>query len=539
MEPYDEEQPPQNTGGAGGTTTERRRSSSSKSPDIKSENQSEDKHSGIDDILFDDIKSPFETEAEETILKAIEEAEKKKSLLASRRAGVSSSDRDNILNKVPAESLHLFGDHHEDDEPPVVFSLKSIDARKADHHKPGSSGGESSSRLKNMVKKVQLVRNAVAAAPRARVSSLESAEASLVYSAHSRVPSNIPITSSPTAHTTAGAEPSTSTRRHDEQQPELFDIFDKMKTLENLTTTRETAATSRRHLMNNQYVEIPNHAVQTDDNLSNSSGRRVDPPESLTMNNEPYNGEGMVSEHYPMARSKRDSSKRANTFLRRCCMPWFAFRTLLAVQKKQIRRFFKAFFFLLVPLLCLAFILFYFAGNPGHFRGASYSWWCLFAIRLGITLTLARITEFIIIDYIALETNITVRFFGRMLTLMLIQSKGWPILCVFWGIWNFSIVHGADPFANNWLFWASGTLAIFDEEKNPSGGIPSNRTYTVILITMIITGVVIMVKRLLVSLLLGKKKYGKFDRDVIRYDSWWFVPLVHDCSTVITVSTKF
>lgn len=498
MEPYDEEHPPSQQNSSifllRNQTRRRATSSSSKSPEIKSENLS-DKHSAIDLIQFEDIKSPFETEAEETILHAIEEAEKKKSY----PTGGESSDRDNILNKVPAESLHLFGggEEEETEEPPTVFSLKSIDAG-ATHSKSGSG----SSKLKNIAKKVQIARNLVSSRP--RVSSLESAEASLVYSTHSHVPSNNPIPSSPT---TAYNEPNQSLIEPSHEAPELFDIFDKMKTMENIT--RESRTASRRHMIDNQYVEIPTN-VQVDDNLSNSG--RMD-PESLVMNNEASDGEQGVSEH-PIERiNKRDSSKRANTLLRRCCLPWYAFRTLIGVQQRKIRRFFKAFFFLLVPMLCLAFILYYIAGNPGTFRGASYSWWCLFAIRLGITLTLARVTEFIFIDYIALETNITVRFIGRLLTLMLIQSKGWPILCVFWGIWNFSIVHGSNPFAKNWLYWASDTLAIFDEEKNPSGGIPSNRTYTVILATMIIIGVVIMVKRLLVSLLLGKKKYGKFYRD--------------------------
>eukprot|EP00557_Chaetoceros_sp_GSL56_P005248 CAMPEP_0176505866 /NCGR_PEP_ID=MMETSP0200_2-20121128/16732_1 /TAXON_ID=947934 /ORGANISM="Chaetoceros sp., Strain GSL56" /LENGTH=1081 /DNA_ID=CAMNT_0017905467 /DNA_START=263 /DNA_END=3505 /DNA_ORIENTATION=- len=462
-----------------------------------SENQSDNKQSAISDtILLDDIKSPFETEAEETILKAIENAEKKKSL----KGRAASTDRDNILNKVPTESLHLFGDDddYEDvEETPNVFSLKTIDVG-ATHSKSSSR-----SRLQSMVKKVQLARNAVAPA-RQRVSSLESGEASLVYSTHSRIPSNIPIQTFPNAAYAENANNATTVESGDRESPQLFDIFEKMKTLENLT--RENASSTRRNIMmNNQYVEIPTN-VQTEDNFSESGRHRVD-PESLVMNNnETING-GEMSE-YPMARSKRDSSKqRTTTCLRRWCLPCFAFRTLMAVQRKNIKRFIKAFFFVLVPLLVLAFILFYFAGNPGNFRGASYSWWCLFAIRLGITLTLARVTEFILIDYIALETNITVRVIGRMLTLMLIQAKGWPILCVFWGIWNFSIVHGADPFANNWLYWASGTLSIFDAEKNPNGGIPSNRTYTVILATIIIIGVVIMVKRLLVSLLLGKKKY--------------------------------
>jgi hypothetical protein len=406
------------------------------------------------------------------------------------------TDRDNILSKVPVESLHLFGDEGQEEhegELPNVFSLKTMDAG-ATHSKSGSE----STRFKNIVKKVQLVRNVAASRP--RVSSLESSEPSLVYSTtgthHSRIPSTIP--SSPPIKTdhdivVPPIEPS-------KEPPELFDIVDQMKNLE--TFTRQNTTRRIGGMNNQQYVGLPTEQYH-DENLGDN---QVLDPESLIMNSSDNNGR--TPSEYPRGESKRDS-KRANMLIRHCCLPCFAFRNLISLQMRNIKRFFKASFFLLIPMICVAFILFYFAGNPGTFKGASYSWWCLFAIRLGITLTLARVTEFLLIDYIALETSLTVRFIGRMLTLMLIQAKGWPILCVFWGIWNFAMVHGEDRFAKHWFFWLSGTLSIFGEEENPSSGITSGRTYTVILITMIITGLVIMVKRLLVSLLLGKKKYGE------------------------------
>eukprot|EP00557_Chaetoceros_sp_GSL56_P008411 CAMPEP_0176506328 /NCGR_PEP_ID=MMETSP0200_2-20121128/16971_1 /TAXON_ID=947934 /ORGANISM="Chaetoceros sp., Strain GSL56" /LENGTH=975 /DNA_ID=CAMNT_0017905945 /DNA_START=568 /DNA_END=3491 /DNA_ORIENTATION=+ len=454
------------------------RSHYSKSPELRSEILY-DKRIPIDHILLDDVKSPFETEAEETILQAIEEAEKKKAL-----AG-TSSDRDNILNKVPTESLHLFGDGQEE-EPPNVFALKSIDAEA------NRSRSSTESKLKTIVKKVQLARNAVANHP--RVSSLESVDASLVYSTHSRASSNPPSASSPVDNhreIIPPIEPSS-------KAPQLFEIVDQMKTIENLTLRQNTV----RRLVNNQYIEIPTKVTNIDDD--NVEYMPDIDPESLMTNGINNNKGG------PNGFSREGSkveSRRASVLFRHCCLPFISFKNLIRVQRKSIRRSFNAFFLLLIPTFCLAFVLFYIAGNPGTFFGASYSWWCLFAIRLGITLTLARITEFVLIDYIALETSLSVRLIGRLLTLMMIQAKGWPILCVFWGVWNFIVLHGSDRFTKHWFFWCSGTFGIFDDEKNSSGGITSDRTYTVILVTMIITGVIIMVKRLLISLLLGKKKY--------------------------------
>jgi hypothetical protein len=277
----------------------------SKSPEIKPQNQPE-KSLHIDHILLDDVKSPFETEAEETILHAIEEAEKKKSL-----AGVS--DRDNILKKVPAESLHLFGDDQVEDEPPNVFSLKTIDVG-ATHSKSGSE----SSKFKNIVKKVQLIRNAVAPT-RPRVSSLESVDVSLVYSTHSRVPSNLPTTSSPVSNykeTIHPIEPGI-------KAPELFDIVDHMKTIENLTGRQNTV---NRKLVNNQYVE-----VATKVNSDKNEGITDVDPESLMMNGS-ANGRELLNE-YHQGGNKLDS-KRASVVFRRCCMPCFSFKNLIGVQKK-------------------------------------------------------------------------------------------------------------------------------------------------------------------------------------------------------------
>jgi hypothetical protein len=46
-------------------------------------------------------------------------------------------------------------------------------------------------------------------------------------------------------------------------------------------------------------------------------------------------------------------------------------------------------------------------------------------------------------------------------------------------------------------------------EMNPSGDVVMSEGYTRFLIALIIVGVIVMVKRVIVALILGKKKYGK------------------------------
>ena len=107
-----------------------------------------------------------------------------------------------------------------------------------------------------------------------------------------------------------------------------------------------------------------------------------------------------------------------------------------------------SFLFVIIPLLFLAIILYYVAGNPvaggrvkveteliesTSFRG-SWSWWVLFILRQFIVLSLVKMGEVIFIDIIALRTPIFVKVFGSFVTLMFVQARGWPYVLTFWGV---------------------------------------------------------------------------------------------------------
>jgi hypothetical protein len=64
---------------------------------------------------------------------------------------------------------------------------------------------------------------------------------------------------------------------------------------------------------------------------------------------------------------------------------------------------------LILPLLAVAAILFYAAGNPMvRNSGTSISWLCLFILRNIITFSLGKFTEMVIIDYLSLRRRFTV-----------------------------------------------------------------------------------------------------------------------------------
>ena len=83
-----------------------------------------------------------------------------------------------------------------------------------------------------------------------------------------------------------------------------------------------------------------------------------------------------------------------------------------------------------VPCLLAAFVLFYYMGNPtfDFARRATGSWWLVFVARQCLTLELALLTQFFLIDALALRSRWVVRLFGPLLTLFLINSKGMPFL---------------------------------------------------------------------------------------------------------------
>ena len=83
-----------------------------------------------------------------------------------------------------------------------------------------------------------------------------------------------------------------------------------------------------------------------------------------------------------------------------------------------------------VPCLLAAFVLFYYMGNPtfDFADKATGSWWLVFVARQCLTLELAHLTEFFLIDGLALRSRWVVRLFGPLLTLFLINSKGMPFL---------------------------------------------------------------------------------------------------------------
>ncbi|GKY90894.1 hypothetical protein MPSEU_000062200 [Mayamaea pseudoterrestris] len=207
-------------------------------------------------------------------------------------------------------------------------------------------------------------------------------------------------------------------------------------------------------------------------------------------------------------------------------------------------------FFIVLPAIGVACILFYLGGNPPCgtksqcieslnsnqepaindtatnstgsefvdvtrqiFGQASASWWILFVCcRQPVTFTLALATQAFVIEFLALRTKWAVKMVGPFVTLFIVQSKGWPFIVFWWAIYNFVMLYGPSRWARHWLFWQN-VLNVFNE-VNPAGVWTSSKEYRTVLICAMVIPLVVAIKRFTVGFWFGKKTYYRYADDL-------------------------
>jgi hypothetical protein len=178
------------------------------------------------------------------------------------------------------------------------------------------------------------------------------------------------------------------------------------------------------------------------------------------------------------------------------------FEDWLKFKKMNIYSYVKfVLFFLILPATGVAAILFYWGGNPPcgtadecnesnivvtpttapsgnattapgtdivdktreFFEGGSASWWILFVCcRQPVTLSLALATQAFFVEFLALRTKWAVKLVGPFVTLFIVQSKGWPFILFWWGIFDFCLLYGSSKWAQHWLYWQVRLLQCMD-----------------------------------------------------------------------------
>ncbi len=281
----------------------------------------------------------------------------------------------------------------------------------------------------------------------------------------------------------------------DTATPSLEDIKSRMDMIQKLAVVREktmrnlnTPETFEGNQLNDTFVD-PESPM--DNNHQAESA-----PEAVTSESEPAGNETDYTNRY----------KKSGGCFRTCFAPFFLFARLTLNGFHDSGKYILAmYFYLAIPLIAVSAILYYILENPIASLGASYSWWLLFAVRHLVTLLLSQCTQFVLIDYIALETRLAVLFVGRLLTLMAMQAKGWPMITVMWSLWNFALNYGDSKFKMHWLHMQDW-IEMFGT-KNTAGTVVTHRSYHNVLIMMLVVGVTVMIKRVFIALWLGRKNY--------------------------------
>jgi hypothetical protein len=114
-------------------------------------------------------------------------------------------------------------------------------------------------------------------------------------------------------------------------------------------------------------------------------------------------------------------------------------------------------------------------------------------------------TQALVIDFFCLRSTLSIKLFGPFLTLLVVQSKGWPFLAVVWGINDLCFLYGENSFARQWLFWQD-LIDLFNI-TNPAGDIVASESYLRVLLVFVIGGFAVALKRFWLALFLGRQTF--------------------------------
>ncbi|CAB9529446.1 expressed unknown protein (Partial), partial [Seminavis robusta] len=140
-----------------------------------------------------------------------------------------------------------------------------------------------------------------------------------------------------------------------------------------------------------------------------------------------------------------------------------------------------------VPCLLASAVFYYLLDNPvvtflpGNITAA---WWLLFATRQTVTLGIARLTVYVLVDGFMLGTRLAVQTLGPLLTLIAATGKGWPLILSTWGVWNLVLMHGDHSFQRNWMYWTR--MGLFNQHYE--GLMLNSGLYTRVLLSAVLGG---------------------------------------------------
>lgn len=416
----------------------------------------------IANITLEQVKSPYENEAEQTILSAIEDAEKR-NVLKTQRLGVKK-DRDNILSQVPAKSMRLFMTQEEKLEQeyveaqnqnqqtqnqmvettdvPTLFSLGSIEEK--------SHSVASKSRFTNLIKKVITNNNNDGSTTRKRFES--TGESSLIFhnniinkdiphTVHSLPPPRSPVPTTQPRPTNSASSPH---RNNSTRQPKLFAITDQLigidnlerqKTVRNLTMMvgGENKNYST-HTNNKEKIDIfdPESLIaraEEDKELNEQHHSTIMNDGNDNNNNKDLtilsNSENKSTTNDLITSSTSRGAKTTNTYTRRCpcffqcCLPCIGFYRFMKDRRRVMRQYFKVWFIVFLLTYGIALLLFYVAKNPTVGDSEEHlAWILMFVLRQSITFFLAKVSYLFMFLFLYIDRGSIIYSVSRLTTIL-------------------------------------------------------------------------------------------------------------------------
>jgi hypothetical protein len=182
---------------------------------------------------------------------------------------------------------------------------------------------------------------------------------------------------------------------------------------------------------------------------------------------------------------------------------------------------------IMIPAVAASSLLFYAFDNPpcqnsgvcrppkhdddaliDYLGSASASWWILFiCCRQLITAMLSKVTDDVIVEYMVLHSNWSVRLFGPHITLFIVLARGWPVRLFLWAFYDLLILYGKHSFAQHWFFYQTYVALMNDE--NPDGGIAGSSQYFGIILLAMTFSVLATAKRSWLGIVLGRNTFSE------------------------------
>jgi len=111
------------------------------------------------------------------------------------------------------------------------------------------------------------------------------------------------------------------------------------------------------------------------------------------------------------------------------------------------------------------------------------------------------------VDFVLIRSVAAVRMFGPAFGLCVMSSRGWPFVVTTWGILDFFFLSRLNVrFSSQWPF-CQDAVGLFNA-SNPSGNVTESKLNVPTLLTAVVLGVIVAIKRFLLGLFLGRRTHS-------------------------------